>query len=178
MQRALPLVPTILLQLELLGHGFLVLGRRIVPTFALGALERDDFSSCARHDFSWMFVEPSMRFELMTPSLPRTCSTPELRGRFGRIWSGRRDSNPRPTAWKAVTLPTELLPLASETVKNGGEWRIRTFVGQSPADLQSAAFDRSAISPRICDGAGDGTRTRDLLITNQLLYQLSYASIR
>ena len=25
------------------------------------------------------------------------------------------------------------------------------------------------------DGAGDGTRTRDLLITNQLLYQLSYA---
>jgi hypothetical protein len=24
-------------------------------------------------------------------------------------------------------------------------------------------------------GAGDGTRTRDLLITNQLLYQLSYA---
>ena len=26
------------------------------------------------------------------------------------------------------------------------------------------------------DGAGDGTRTRDLLITNQLLYQLSYAS--
>ncbi len=25
--------------------------------------------------------------------------------------SGRRDSNPRPTAWKAVTLPAELLPL-------------------------------------------------------------------
>ena len=26
-------------------------------------------------------------------------------------------------------------------------------------------------------GAGDGTRTRDLLITNQLLYQLSYTSL-
>ena len=26
-------------------------------------------------------------------------------------------------------------------------------------------------------GAGDGTRTRDLLITNQLLYQLSYTSM-
>ncbi len=26
------------------------------------------------------------------------------------------------------------------------------------------------------NGAGDGTRTRNLLITNQLLYQLSYAS--
>ena len=31
--------------------------------------------------------------------------------------------------------------------------------------------------PRIMqfNGAGDGTRTRDLLITSQLLYQLSYA---
>ena len=27
-------------------------------------------------------------------------------------------------------------------------------------------------------GAGDGNRTRDLLITNQLLYQLSYAGAR
>ena len=26
-------------------------------------------------------------------------------------WSGRRDSNPRQPAWKAGTLPTELLPL-------------------------------------------------------------------
>ena len=29
----------------------------------------------------------------------------------------------------------------------------------------------------INNGAGDGTRTRDLLITNQLLYQLSYTSM-
>lgn len=28
---------------------------------------------------------------------------------------------------------------------------------------------------RLLNGAGDGTRTRNLLITNQLLYQLSYA---
>ena len=27
----------------------------------------------------------------------------------------------------------------------------------------------------VLSGAGDGTRTRNLLITNQLLYQLSYA---
>lgn len=27
------------------------------------------------------------------------------------LLSGRRGSNPRPTAWKAVALPTELLPL-------------------------------------------------------------------
>ena len=35
--------------------------------------------------------------------------------------------------------------------------------------------------PHFCggleNGAGDGTRTRDLLITNQLLYQLSYTGI-
>ena len=40
------------------------------------------------------------------------------------------------------------------------------------ADLQSAPFGHSGTYPR---GAGNKTRTYDLLITNQLLYQLSYA---
>src|SRR6266550_5722460 len=40
-------------------------------------------------------------------------------------WSGKRDSNPRPQAWKACALPTELFP---HTI-SGGEGRIRTFVG-------------------------------------------------
>ena len=48
-----------------------------------------------------------MRFELMTSSLPRKRSTPELHWLFK---SGRRGSNPRPSAWKADALPTELLP--------------------------------------------------------------------
>jgi hypothetical protein len=43
-----------------------------------------------------------------------------------------------------------------------------------PADLQSAPFSHSGTSPS--NGAGDGTRTRNLLITSQLLYQLSYTS--
>ena len=49
------------------------------------------------------------------------------------------------------------------------------------ADLQSAGFDRSptspqqAFSPHLVGYAGTKSRTRDLLITNQLLYQLSYA---
>ena len=30
------------------------------------------------------------------------------------LWSGRRGSNPRPSAWKADALPTELLPLKSK----------------------------------------------------------------
>ena len=51
------------------------------------------------------------------------------------------------------------------------------------ADLQSVPFGHSGTLPYIkvretltFFGAGDGTRTRDLLITNQLLYQLSYTS--
>ena len=47
------------------------------------------------------------------------------------------------------------------------------------ADLQSAPFGRSGTLPNIqlrylVGGAGGRTRTPDLLITNQLLYQLSY----
>ena len=47
------------------------------------------------------------RIELATSSLPRKRSTPEL---HWRSLSGRRGSNPRPSAWKADALPTELLP--------------------------------------------------------------------
>src|SRR4029077_18979328 len=47
--RVLAIVTAELLQFQLLRHGLLVLRRRIVSTFALGALERDDFSACACH---------------------------------------------------------------------------------------------------------------------------------
>src|SRR5437868_12065402 len=46
-----------------------------------------------------------------------TIETPSNRSRHfevysrGIFWSGRRDSNPRPRAWEAPTLPTELRPL-------------------------------------------------------------------
>ena len=45
---------------------------------------------------------------------------------------------------------------------------------QVATDLQSVPFGRSGILPYV--GAGGRTRTPDLLITNQLLYQLSYTS--
>ena len=63
-----------------------------------------------------------MGIEPMTSSLPRKRSTPELHRQIFSAFtqvshhpvnsakSGRRGSNPRPTAWKAVALPTELLP--------------------------------------------------------------------
>ena len=40
----------------------------------------------------------------------RDLSPASGRGRGGGKWSGRRGSNPRPSAWEADTLPTELLP--------------------------------------------------------------------
>jgi hypothetical protein len=67
--------------------------------------------------------------------------------------SGRRGSNPRPSAWKADALPVELLPPIPLLQKQqkvalpcGGR-RIRTSVGRSPADLQSAPFGHSGIPP-------------------------------
>ncbi len=53
-----------------------------------------------------------------------------------------------------------------------------------PEDLQSSPVGHLGISPlekleySRKKKAGNGTRTRNLLITNQLLYQLSYASIQ
>ena len=52
-------------------------------------------------------MEPMTGFEPVTSSLPRKHSTTEL---HRPAESGRRASNSRPTAWKAVALPTELLP--------------------------------------------------------------------
>ena len=76
----------------------------------------------------------------MTSSLPRKCSTTELRGHFyvndspiprnpkGLYhWSGKRDSNPRPSAWKADALANWAIP--AYFIINGGERRIRTSEG-------------------------------------------------
>jgi hypothetical protein len=49
MNRVLAVMTAELLQFQLLRHGLLVLVRRVIPTLALGALQRDDFSSLARH---------------------------------------------------------------------------------------------------------------------------------
>ena len=94
--------------------------------------------------------------------------------------SGRRGSNPRPSAWKADALPTELRPL----IVGGGGFEPPKA---KPTDLQSAPFDRSGIPPRavakvnilfflpkfyfLTISRADGRiRTADRLITNQLLW--------
>src|SRR6185369_13795105 len=59
-------------------------------------------------------------------------------------WSGKRDSNPRPQAWKACALPTELFPQQQVVEREGFEPS-----KASPADLQSAPFDHSGTSPHL-----------------------------
>ncbi len=85
--------------------------------------------------------EPMTRIELVTSSLPRKRSSTELHRQIKvlsntsqdsflsrKALSGRRDSNSRPSAWKADALPTELLPhiIYFESETHCGESRIRT----------------------------------------------------
>ena len=109
-------------------------------------------------------------------------------------WSGKRDSNPRPSAWKADALAVELFPQKRWWTGVDSNHRSQLATG-----LQPAPFSCSGARPRVAPfitlnptplpapipstnsrpllaGAGDGTRTHNLLITNQLLCQLSYAS--
>ena len=83
--------------------------------------------------------------------------------------SGRRGSNPRPTAWKAVALPTELLPRCIRQSSAQAESNLRAFLfiasfrqklrpalwarmdsnhrTRKRADLQSAAVGHLATCP-------------------------------
>ena len=88
------------------------------------------------------------------------------------VWSGRRGSNPGPSAWKANALSTELLPqLNSHTwAKMDSNHRRR-----KPADLQSAPFGHSGICPLFPQRtflfrASCRIRTNDPEITNHVLW--------
>src|SRR3990172_6578278 len=65
-------------------------------------------------------------------------------------WSGKRDSNPRPSAWKADALATELFPLTAVPmlviINVEGEGFEPSKA--KPADLQSAPFGHSGTPPR------------------------------
>ncbi len=63
--------------------------------------------------------------------------------------SGRRGSNPRPSAWKANALSTELLPHSSQSYHFVFLWAKMDSNHRSrkTADLQSAPFGHSGICP-------------------------------
>jgi hypothetical protein len=121
-------------------------------------------------------------------------------GHFGispEQWWPRPESNRRHTDFQSVALPTELpgrklvgepgfeprlaesesagLPLPHSPI-SGGEGGIRTHGGF----LDHTAFRERHLQPlgHLSNYGADGrTRTDDLLITNQLLYRLSYTSV-
>ena len=105
--------------------------------------------------------EPMTGFEPVTSSLPRKCSTTELHWQICRpadtgsvSESGRRGSNPRPSAWKTDALSTELLPHCLSWPQ-AEAMRKQVIVGADgfeppkakPADLQSAPFGHSGTRP-------------------------------
>src|SRR5438034_11290915 len=81
-------------------------------------------------------------FLLMLRRPPRSTPFPTRRSSDLASESGRRGSNPRPSAWKADALPTELRPRAEWWGKDSNLRRL------TPADLQSAPFGRSGTPPR------------------------------
>jgi hypothetical protein len=70
------------------------------------------------------------------------CPTTRRRGSGPRDeWSGRRDSNPRPSPWQGDALPTEPLPLEIPSTHGwcrepGSNWRHRDFQSRAlPTEL-------------------------------------------
>ena len=57
----------------------------------------------------------------------------------GFCWSGRRDSNPRPSPWQGDALPAELRPRQNETIAVMGQFDASGFTRQSAAAGRSAA---------------------------------------
>src|SRR5215470_7627888 len=66
-------------------------------------------------------------------------------------WSGKRDSNPRPPAWKAGALPLSYSRTPDPTISRyPGRWWGEEDLNprrRPPADLQSAPFGHLGISP-------------------------------
>ena len=118
------------------------------------------------------FRAHSARNARRTPN-PVSRSTPTLRA----AWSGRRDSNPRPTAWKAVTLPLSYSRAPAWGGSGGGGW-IRTTVGLCPTDLQSVAFDRSATPPATSPWSRHPDSNRGPTAYKAVALPLSYAGPR
>ena len=152
--------------------------------------------------------KPTIGIEPMTSSLPRKCSTTELRGH--KKLTNLTKKVERETGLEPATLSLEgwrssqlsYSRKSNQPQIQDGEGRIRTSEGwadrftvcslwplgnlpffwvnycplKSVPQPSSDADNQSFSNQSVKTGAGKGTRTPDLLITNQLLYQLSYAS--
>ena len=89
--------------------------------------------------------------------------------------SGRRGSNPRPSAWKANALSTELLPHLIVFYVVGKD-------GFEPPKAKASRFTVCPIWPLwylpiLYFRAEDGAQTRDPQLGRLMLYRLSYFRI-
>lgn len=113
----------------------------------------------------------------------------------GCVASGRRDSNPRHSAWKADALPVELLPHRSpkqSVVERAADRSLyrrllskwwgkdsnlrrlsRQIYSLVPLTAREPHLTNCSSIHIDMNEAGGGTRTHDLLLTKQLLCQLS-----
>src|SRR6266513_6066041 len=134
----------------------------IVPTFTCGFF-RSYFAFAMRPTSRWGSRLRDSRWS-PCPGLNRRprpyqgrALPTELHGRSDIVWSGKRDSNPRPPAWKAGALPLSYSRACLSPSRRDSRWwggedlnpRRRT-----PADLQSAPFGHLGTSPHppACDG--------------------------
>ena len=89
-------------------------------------------------------------FEPATYGLEVRCSIQlsyKRNSKYCRKWSGKRDSNPRPTAWKAVALPTELFPHCS-TILAFPMVGAKGFEPSTPCS-QSRCANQTALRPEL-----------------------------
>ena len=127
------------------------------------------------YQLSYASILPTSLFDIRCSifAIHRECRIPNFELRSESL-SGRRDSNPRPTAWKAVTLPTELLPQDISDARfsicdriatthhfksaiRNRQSKIPLWAGKDsnlrrrmPSDLQSDAFNHFATCPSHC----------------------------
>ena len=143
-------------------------------------------------------LEPLTGIEPVTSSLPRKCSTPELQRPENAslpVECSRAGDETRTRDIQLGRLMLYQLSYSRLCRSVGGavpaapkgcclapnEWwgeQDSNLRSRKTADLQSAPVGHLGISPfDRPTGANEGTRTPDRLITNQLLYQLSYIGL-
>src|SRR5438132_1449656 len=140
----------------------------IVPTFTCGFV-RSYFAFAMRPTSRW---RSRLRYSHWSPCpglnrRPRPYQgralPTELHGRMRETWSGKRDSNPRPPAWKAGALPLSYsrppaeprVPFSAHPRPAAASWHSLQWWGgedlnprrRTPADLQSAPFGHLGTSP-------------------------------
>ena len=93
--------------------------------------------------------------------------------------SGRRGSNPRPSAWEADALPTELLPQGPPKIirRPLSDQSHRSDLNRRPLDYESSALPLSYGGGSVYPSGAEGNRTPDLCSAIAALSQLSYGPV-